>query len=165
MNKKIISHFILLLVIVLSIALVSCDPGKKYEKQERETIANYLSLNNTLDFVKKPSGLYYLEVLAGTGRAAATHDTAYVKYTAKLLDGTVFDTNVGKPDTLSFPIDEGWMIAGFDEGVTYMKQGGKAMLLVPSILAYGTTGYYMIQGYTPLLFDLELVRVKPGSGK
>jgi len=147
------------------ITLVSCDPGRKFEKQEEDEIAAYLSINNTLNFVKKPSGLYYFEVVAGTGRAAATHDTAYLKYTAKFLDGTVFDTNVGKADSLIFPINEGWMIAGFDEGVTYMNQGGKAMFLVPSKLAYGTTGYYIIEGYTPLLFDVELVRVKPGPAR
>lgn len=165
MVKKFISGLNLLFVVVLMITLVSCDPGRKFEKQEEDEIAAYLSINNTLNFVKKPSGLYYFEVVAGTGRAAATHDTAYLKYTAKFLDGTVFDTNVGKADSLIFPINEGWMIAGFDEGVTYMNQGGKAMFLVPSKLAYGTTGYYIIEGYTPLLFDVELVRVKPGPAR
>jgi len=34
------------------------------------------------------------------GPAPVAHHAAYVKYTGKFLDGTVFDTNVGKPDTL-----------------------------------------------------------------
>jgi peptidylprolyl isomerase len=165
MIKKFIPGFNLLFVIVITISLVSCNPARKYEKQEADEIATYLSMNPNLEFVKKTSGLYYYEVVAGTGRAAATHDTAYLKYTAKFLDGTVFDTNVGKTDSLVFPINEGWMITGFDEGVTYMNQGGKALFLVPSNLAYGTSGYYIIQGYTPLLFDVELVRIKPGPGK
>jgi FKBP-type peptidyl-prolyl cis-trans isomerase FkpA len=47
-----------------------------------------------------------------------------------------------------------------------MKEGGQALLLLPSNLAYGKSGYYpYIQGYTPLLFDVELVRVKAGPGK
>jgi len=165
MIRKFISGFNLLFAIVLTISLVSCNPARKYEKQEESEIASYLSLNSTLEFVKKPSGLYYFEVAAGTGRAAATHDTAYLKYTAKFLDGTVFDTNVGRTDSLKFPINEGWMITGFDEGVTYMNEFGKAMFLVPSSLAYGATGYYIIEGYTPLLFDVELVRIKPGPAK
>ena len=61
---------------------------------------------------------------------------------------------------------EGALIYGFDEGITFMKAGGKATLLVPSNLAYGASGNgYGIPGYTPLLFDVELVRVKPGPGK
>jgi FKBP-type peptidyl-prolyl cis-trans isomerase len=103
-------------------------------------------------------------VLLGTGPAPVTHDTAYVIYTGSFLDGTVFDSNVGKAN-LIFPVDEGVLIQGFDEGVLYMKQGGKAQFLIPSSLGYGTQGYYSIGGYTPLLYDVELVLVKPGPGK
>ena len=64
---------------------------------------------------------------------------------------------------------EGYVIKGFDEGITYMKVGGRSLLLIPSKLAYGTSGYYTydasgnysgIPGYTPLLFDITLARVK-----
>lgn len=165
MIKKNIQTILILITVLLMISLVSCNPGSQYEKEEKNQIQDYLSKNSSLKFELKPSGLYYLEVLAGTGRIPVKHDTAYVKYTAMFLDGSVFDTNVGLADTLSFPVDEGWMILGFDEGITYMKQGGKATLLIPSKLAYGPTGYSIIGGYTPLLFDIELVSVKPGPGK
>jgi peptidylprolyl isomerase len=147
------------------ISLVSCDPGKKYEKEEKSLIDDYLNSNSSLNFVLQPSGLYYLEVLAGSGRMPVLHDTVNVKYTGKFLNGTVFDTNVGKTDSLVFPVAEGWVIAGFDEGITLMKEGGKATFLVPSKLAYGPSGFYLINGYTPLLYDVELVRVTPGPGK
>jgi len=156
---------LLLLAAVLILSLGSCEPGKKYEKAEEAEIQDYLSNNPTLAFELKPSGLYYLPVQVGTGIQPVRHDTAWVKYTGKFLDGTVFDTNVGKSDTLLVPVDEGWLIPGFDEGITLMNKGGKAMLLIPSSLAYGPTGYYIISPYTPLLFDLELVRVKKGPGK
>jgi FKBP-type peptidyl-prolyl cis-trans isomerase FkpA len=156
---------ILFLTVVLMISLISCDPSKKYIKEENSKIQDYLNLNTNLNFDLKPSGLYYLEVTAGTGRQAVTHDTAYVKYTGKLLDGTIFDTNVGRADTLVRPVNEGYLISGLDEGITYMKQGGKALLLIPSKLAYGSYGSYPIPGYTPLLFDIELVKVKAGPGK
>ena len=92
-----------------------------------------------------------LEVLAGTGIIPVTNDTAYVKYTGKFLEGTTFDTNVGTTQKdFVFTVGEN-VIAGFDEGVTYMKVGGKSTLLIPSNLAYGTQGYYIIPGYTPLI--------------
>ena len=140
------------------VLLVSCDPAKKYEKAERESIDNYLQTNSTLDFQLKPSGMYYLEVAAGTGPAPVTHDTVYVVYTAKYLNGTVFDTNVGYAK-LIFPLGEDNMIAGFEEGITYMKEGGKATFLLPSKLAYGTQGFYTVPGYTALLYDVELTKV------
>lgn len=165
MIKRNILTIFLLLTVVLMISLVSCDPAKKYEKEESAKIQEYLNSNSDLNFVLKPSGLYYLEVVAGSGRIPVKHDTAYVKYTGKFLDETIFDTNVGKTDTLIFPVDEGWLISGFDEGITFMREGGKAKLLVPSKLAYGPSGYYIIVGYTPLLYDIELVHVSPGPAK
>jgi FKBP-type peptidyl-prolyl cis-trans isomerase len=155
----------LFITAVLLMSLGSCNPARKYEKEESAKIQEYLSNNINLNFVLKPSGLYYLEVVAGLGRLAATHDTAYLFYSGKFLSGTVFDTNAGTTDTLVRPVNEGWLITGFDEGITYMREGGKAMFLIPSKLAYGASGFYFINGYTPLLYDVELVRIKPGPGK
>jgi FKBP-type peptidyl-prolyl cis-trans isomerase FkpA/FKBP-type peptidyl-prolyl cis-trans isomerase FklB len=164
MIKKCYQSILLFLAAATILSLVSCNPAAKYEKTEKESINNYLNSNSNLNYELKPSGLYYLEVQAGTGRTPVAHDTAYIQYTGKLLDGTVFDSNVGKAD-LIFPVAEGHLISGFDEGITYMKEGGKASFLMPSNLAYGPTGYYSIRGYTPLIFDVELVQVKPGPGK
>lgn len=159
----------LITVVVLSALIVltveSCDPAKKYEKQEQENIDKYITDNPNFSFTKKPSGLYYYELVTGTGIMPVKHDTAYVKYTGKFLNGTIFDTNVGKADTLKVPVDEGWVIAGFDEGITYMKVGGKSTFMIPSYLGYGSSQYYSIPGYSTLLFDVELVKVKPGPAK
>jgi len=167
MMKK--NNFITLLFITigLTLTLASCDPSKKYVEQEEDQIQDYLKSNPNLVFELKSSGLYYVTIQEGTGIIPVKHDTAYLKYTGRFLSGNIFDTNISetKVDTLIVAVDEGWMIQGFDEGVTYMKVGEKAQLLIPSKLGYGPTGYYVISGYTPLLFDLELVKVKRGPGK
>ena len=166
MNKKYFNSILLFLTVGLVIALVSCNPASKYEKAEKQSISNYLNNHPTDTFALESSGLYYHQVLLGTGPMPVAHDTAYVVYTGKFLDGTVFDSNVGKA-SLIFPVAEGVLIQGFDEGILYMNQGGKAQFLIPSSLGYGTQGYYTIGGYTPLIYDVELVQVKlgPGTGK
>ena len=164
MIKKYFQSILLFFAVALIISLVSCDPSKKFQKAESESIQNYLNTHSTDTFQLEPSGLYYRDVLVGTGRQAVVHDTAYVTYTSKFLDGTVFDSNVGKT-ILIFPVYEGTKIIGFDEGITYMKEGGKAQFLLPSSLAYGTMGWYLVPGYTPLLFDVDLVKLIPGPGK
>jgi FKBP-type peptidyl-prolyl cis-trans isomerase FkpA len=134
----------------------SCIKAPDYVAIEKQDIENYLADNPTLAFVKKESGLYYLEVTPGTGETVRLHDTAYVVYKGQFLDGTVFDPGT---DTLAFAVGAGDLVPGFDEGVSYMKAGGKSKLLIPSSLAYGATGYYIIPGYTPLLFDITLARI------
>ncbi len=166
MNKKISQSILMIFSIGLIVLLVSCNPASKYEKAESESISNYLNTNSADTFNLETSGLYYHEVLAGTGRAPVAHDTAYVLYTGKYLNGSIFDTNTNTGGKiLVFPVAERLMIAGFDEGITYMKAGGKAKFLVPSNLAYGTQGFYSIAGYTPLLYEVELVKVAPGPAK
>jgi FKBP-type peptidyl-prolyl cis-trans isomerase len=166
MIKKYFQSILLLLTTALLLSLGSCDPAKKYEKREKASIQDFLSSNGNLNYELKPSGLYYYEALTGTGRAPVVHDTAYVKLVVKFIDESVYYTNEGTKDTLVFPVAEGALIYGLDEGITYMKEGGKASLLVPSSLAYGASGNgYGIPGYTPLLYDVLLVRVKPGPAK
>jgi peptidyl-prolyl cis-trans isomerase A (cyclophilin A) len=159
-----ITHFLTFSALIL-LPLLSCTDEriKELEKEEAAGIQSYLTSNPSLNFDLKKSGLYYLEVEAGTGLPVNQQDTAYVFYTSKLLDGTQVDSNSGTTDTLIFPVGRGYVISGFDEGVTYMKAGGKALFLVPSRLGFGSTGNYAntIPGFTPLLFNVQLVRVKP----
>lgn len=162
MNINYYKSIIVLFVAGLIISLGSCNPASKYEKAETEAISNYLNTHPTDTFNLKESGLYYRDVVVGTGLQLQQHDTAYVIYTGKFLNGNTFDTNVAGKQ-LIFPAGEGLMIAGFDEGIMNMNAGGKAEFLVPSKLGYGTQGYYSIAGYTPLLYEVELVKVVPGK--
>jgi FKBP-type peptidyl-prolyl cis-trans isomerase FkpA len=166
MINKFFRSILFILTGVLIISLVSCDPARKYEKAEKEAISNYLNTHSTDTFTLESSGLYYRDVVVGTGLQPQTHDTAYVIYTGKFLNGNIFDSNAtAGAKQLIFPVGEGLMIAGFDEAITYMSVGGKSQLIVPSSLGYGTQGYYTIAGYTPLLYDVELVKVVPGPGE
>ncbi len=163
-----IKYFPLFLSIII-IGLSSCikDDLKRFEQMEYDQIASYLAQNPSVQYEKKPSGLYYHEVIAGTGIQPATHDTVFIYYTLYLLDGTQLETNYDAATPLSFPSNEKYVIDGVDEGVSYMKAGGKSLILIPSKLAYGSTGnYYTIGGFTPLIFDITLAQVKKaGSAK
>jgi FKBP-type peptidyl-prolyl cis-trans isomerase FkpA len=164
MIKKNFRAIIPLMAVIMMISIVSCDPTDKLANQEKEQIADYLAQNSNLNYVKKPSGLYYLEVLAGTGISPVSPDSAYVRYTLKFIDGTVLYSSVAAGTLYGFIVGEN--VPGFEEGIALMKVGGKSSLLVPSKLAYGTDGRYpYIPGYTPLLYDIELVKVAPQTGK
>jgi len=161
-KNQIIFPVLAVLCIIIS---ASCDSSKKYEREEAETIQAYLAQNSDLNFVLKSSGLYYYEELTGSGILPAKNDTALVRYTGMLLDGTIFDSNVSNSEPYPVPVLGGTTIAGFDEGKSYMREGGTSWFLIPSNLGYGANGTYWIPGYTPLLFKVELESVIPGPGK
>ena len=69
-------------------------------------------------------------------RVAKSGDTVQVNYTGKLVDGTVFDTSIGR-EPYEFTLDAGQAIPGFDKAIIGMKVGEKKTVTIPVDEAYG----------------------------
>jgi FKBP-type peptidyl-prolyl cis-trans isomerase 2 len=63
-------------------------------------------------------------------------DKVSVEYTGKLIDGTVFDTNVGKQG-LEFVVGEGMLLPDFENAVLGMKEDESKTIKIPAVRAYG----------------------------
>jgi FKBP-type peptidyl-prolyl cis-trans isomerase len=108
---------------------------------------------------KTYSGVSYWDITVGTGAVAKNGQTVSVQYTGWLTDGRQFDSSVGRKP-LPFKIGEHKVIAGWEEGVTGMRVGGKRQLKVPPELGYGSRGYPgAIPPNATLIFDVELVSI------
>lgn len=107
--------------------------------------------------VETESGLQYIIEEEGTGIAPAATDTVEVNYEGRLLDGTVFDSSYERGESIKFPLNG--VIKGWGEGLTYVKEGGKIRLFIPSSLAYGERGTGPIPANSTLIFDVELIKV------
>jgi len=107
------------------------------------------------------SGLQYKVVLPGDKKAAviAATDEVTVQYRGKLLDGTEFDSSYARGTPVTFPVNG--VIPGWQEALVLMKPGAKWQLYVPPELAYGNNPKPGIPGGSLLIFDVELVSVKP----
>jgi FKBP-type peptidyl-prolyl cis-trans isomerase len=132
------------------------------EKQDNE-IKTFLKANN-LKAVKTNSGLYYLITKEGTGNKPANGDEVTMNYTGMFLDGKKFDSNVDSAfshvSPFKFPLGQGRVIRGWDEGVALLKKGTKAKFILPSAIAYGANGSGTIPANAVLQFDVELVEFK-----
>ncbi len=141
--------------------VVSCGEIGTWKQQEDQMIQDYLSSLGDTAFVRKPSGLYCIELAEGTGLIPETGDSVTFYYKGMFLDRVVFDTNLTDSIPWKHLMGSGDILEGIDEGLRYMKEGGKARLLTPSSLAYGPNGVWgVIPGYTPLLWEIELLSVK-----
>lgn len=110
---------------------------------------------------KTESGLLYKVEKEGTGEAPKDSDTVVVNYKGTLTDGTVFDNSYDRGEPLSFRLDG--VIPGWTEGLKHIKKGGKIKLVIPPALAYGKTGVPGIPANSTLVFDVELLDVKPAA--
>jgi len=104
--------------------------------------------------------LYYIEKEAGTGAQAESGKTVKVHYTLYNIEGQKLQSSLDGGQAFSFELGKGQVIQGWDEGIALMKAGGKATLLLPSNLAYGSVARGEdIPAYSPLVFDVELLEV------
>jgi FKBP-type peptidyl-prolyl cis-trans isomerase FkpA len=163
-----------LLLGVLILMVMSCNPARKWQKEEDQSIQDYLGGLGDTVYIKKPSGLIVIELVPGTGRLPITYDTVSIRYKGSLMDGRVFASNANETEPLTFiagtgDLMDGYnrLIEGLSEGVLYIKEGGKSRLITPSSLAYGERGTPdgRISGYTAMRWEIEVVSVKAGPAK
>ncbi len=129
------------------------------QKGEISQIEKYMKDNN-LKGKKLNDGLYYVEKVAGTGPKAVSGKNVSVHYTGTLLNGNKFDSSVDRGKPFEFTLGQGQVIKGWDEGITQMKKGGKAILIIPSALGYGPQDKGTIPPNSILVFDVELIDIK-----
>ena len=120
------------------------------------------------DAPASPTQLQVTDNTVGTGTTAAAGNTLTVNYTGWLYSataanyrGTQFDTSVGR-SPFQFRLGAGQVIAGWDQGLVGMKVGGTRTLIIPSSLAYGSTGAGngLIPPNAALVFTVDLLAVQ-----
>jgi peptidylprolyl isomerase len=88
-----------------------------------------------------PGELVSHDLVTGDGLQIQAGDTANVQYVGvSWSTGTEFDASWDRGRPFSFPVGAGRVIAGWDQGVTGMRAGGRRMLVIPPHLGYGDRG-------------------------
>jgi FKBP-type peptidyl-prolyl cis-trans isomerase len=133
--------------------------AKLKEKGAAESTAFMAEVQKKPDIVVLPSGLMYQVVAPGEGAAPKPEETVKVHYTGTLVNGTVFDSSVQRGEPVEFQLDQ--VIPGWTEGLQKISKGGKIKLYIPPQLAYGDEGRQGIPPASTLVFDVELIDIKP----
>lgn len=108
-----------------------------------------------------PTDLLVEDLVVGDGDEARAGQTAVVHYVGvSASSGAEFDASWNRGDTFSFPLGQGYVIAGWDQGVQGMRVGGRRRLVIPPHLAYGDRGAGgVIRPGETLIFVVDLVGV------
>lgn len=122
-----------------------------------------------LDFVEKKwpnalksnTGIRYIVEKPGSGPLLVPGDFIMVNYVAALLDGKVFDRVLDKLHPLSFRVDRGDVIPGWDQILQLMRPGAKWLVIIPPELGYGRRGNPpRVPSYATLVFEIEILGIK-----
>ncbi len=110
------------------------------------------------DLMKTESGLEYVIHEKGSGPLPKIGKNVSVNYYGVLKsDGSMFDNSFKRGQTFTFPLGQGRVIKGWDEGVALLPIGSKATLFIPSGLAYGATERPGIPANSDLVFYIEVL--------
>ncbi len=154
--------------------LLSIKPKEVIDAEINATKARHVSTTDSLrTFIKDykagklddkivttESGLKYVMHKKGTGKEVKDGGFVKVHYTGVLEDGTLFDGTYQSAKPFPTRIGRKQVIAGWDEGIPLMKEGGEATFFVPYQLAYGIAGRPPgIPQRADLFFHISLVSV------
>lgn len=146
----------------------------KFAGIQKEKIDSYAALKAKA--TKTSTGLEYVITEKGAGKKPAAGTQLYIHYAGFLENGTLFDTSIedvaktfGKFDPARaeakayqpIPFQAGrkdGMIPGFIEGIEKLSFGDKAVLFIPSHLAYGAAGAGgVIPPNANIIFEVQLL--------
>lgn len=159
-----------LVIVVAMIAISSCKQTTDQELRDQEAtlLAKYIAKYHPT-VTPKSSGLYFIETKAAPAGADTIKigDLVKVYYKGYLItddaaegikDGYEFDAS-GEFEPFSFTVGAGAVISGWDEAMTYMKDGSEAKLVIPSKLAYSSQQQSTIPQYSTLVFYIKIYKV------
>ena len=116
------------------------------------------NLEKGLDAKRTDSGLHYVITKAGKGASPKPGQVVTVHYTGTTLDGKKFDSSLDRGQPFEFPLGQGRVIQGWDEGIALLNKGAKATLIIPSPMAYGERSPSpAIPANSILRFEVELI--------
>jgi FKBP-type peptidyl-prolyl cis-trans isomerase FkpA len=134
------------------------DDFGDYEK----VILHQFIQEEKLDVNPLPSGIYFLNLKAGSGKKVEPGDTVTVHYEGRFLNGKFFDSTIKRKQPFQFVYGTEWQVVkGLEEAIGMMREGEKALIILPSELAFGNTGSSnnAIPPFTSLIFEVEILKV------
>ena len=145
---------------------------KEIEKAQKETLANFLELKKEAQELSPDFKIYFLE--KGNGVKPELETKIRIGYAAFFTDGSLLDTNIKdiamkhgvynvtkdmrkgyEPFNSTYSMNER-LVQGFKEGLQEMSFGDKAILYIPSHLAWGEQGNRGIPPNSDIIFRVEL---------
>lgn len=148
MNKK--NSLRIFTFLLLGLVLFSCKKDANNQSEiDYNLIVAYVA-ENQIEGQFTSSGLYYVINEPGSANHPNINSTVTVSYVGYGLDGIKFDEN----DFITFELSR--VIAGWQEGIPLIGEGGKIKLIIPSGLAYGSNGAGSVGPNEVLVFDVTL---------
>ena len=112
------------------------------------------------------SGMYFISLVNGSGKPVEYGDIVTVNYEGRFLNGRFFDSTVKRNQPFEFVYGtELQVIPGLEDAIGRMREGQRALVILPSDLAWGEKGSStgIVPPFTTVIYEIELLKAVPQS--
>ncbi len=132
------------------------EANKMYVKRESDEIDQYVKFQGW-NVITTGTGLRYMILKKGKGKAVLPGMEATIKYKVKLLDGTLCYSS-DLLGTKTFLVEQDNIESGLHEGIQKLREGDVALFILPSHIAHGLLGDdSKIPSHTSVIYEIELL--------
>jgi FKBP-type peptidyl-prolyl cis-trans isomerase FkpA len=128
-------------------------------KKDKENIMAYIK-QHKLEMKESETGLWYMIDKTGHGNKATNGEQITLKYKVSLMDGTLCYSS----DSLGpkkFIVGRGGVESGLEEGVTMLREGDRAVFIMPPHLAEGLPGDGdKIPARSIIIYEVEVLKLE-----
>lgn len=131
----------------------------EYEK----TVLRRFITDEKIDGEPMDNGMYFISLLEGTGKPVEMGDLVTVNYEGRFLNGKFFDSTTKRNQPFEFVYgSEMQVIHGMEDAIGRMREGEKALVILPSELAWGEKGSStgIIPPFTSVIYEIELLKAE-----
>ena len=135
---------------------------KDFGEYEQTVLTHFIE-EQQLSIRPTSSGMYFISTKKGDGISVKKGDIVTVNYEGRFLDGEFFDSTVKRNQPFEFVFGTEWqVIKGLEEAIGMMTKGEKAIIILPSNLAWGADGSStgIIPPFTSVIYEIELIDVR-----
>ncbi len=139
----------------------TANPQMEYQAQlnNDEMLISKFLVEKGIPATRDASGIYFYRYeqnkSQGEKYSYNPNTIITVKYTGRLLNGTIFDSRDKEAQFKLADVILGWQI-----GIQLMQKGEKIRLIIPSVYGYGNKSHGIIPANSVLDFDIELIDIQ-----
>jgi FKBP-type peptidyl-prolyl cis-trans isomerase len=131
------------------------------EFEEKKTLDKYMA-DSSISAQLISNGMYYIKIEEGKGLTPDSGRVALLNYRGTFLNGRCFDFFYESQPFEYLVGSEEQLIKGLEIGVKRMHEGEKAKFIIPSHLAFGSSGSStgIVPPFTTVIYEVELLKVQ-----
>ncbi|MFB6317358.1 FKBP-type peptidyl-prolyl cis-trans isomerase [Saccharicrinis sp. FJH54] len=157
--------------LLLVVTLISCGTDYSAEKADSEMqFDEYIKAAGIPESDKLESGLYLIPREEGDGKMPESGDKVIIEYRVYTLDSMYIQDNelsankfeftlYGSNELASSNYSIPYGMVGLHEGLTHMKEGGKATMIIPFNLAFNQYVVDNLPRYMNFRVEVQLINI------